>query len=66
MVMGKICGTLTPDRVELIRGMLSVKESYIDAFWKEIDAHYGNVDNFITACGVTQEDIAKLRKNYLE
>ena len=66
MVMGKICGTLTQENVELIRGMLSVKESYLNAFWEEIDTHYGNVDNFIAACGVTQSDIEKLRKNYLE
>ncbi len=66
MVMGKISGTLNQEQISLIQGMLSVKESYLDAFYEEIAIHYGNVDNFISACGVTQEDIEKLRENYLE
>lgn len=66
MVMSKICGTLDDEQIALIQGMLSVKESYLQSFWTEIEQRYGNVDNFITACGVTQTDIAKLRKNYLE
>lgn len=66
MVMSKIRGTLNDEQISLIQGMLSVKESYLQSFWTEIEQHYGNVDNFIIACGVTQTDIAKLRENYLE
>lgn len=66
MVMSKIRGTLNDEQISLIQGMLSVKESYLQSFWTEIEQHYGNVDNFISACGVTQTDIAKLRENYLE
>ena len=66
MVMGKICGTLDDEQISLIQGMLSVKEEYLQAFWKEIDLRYGNIDNFISACGVTKSDIEKLRTNYLE
>lgn len=66
MVMSKIRGTLNDEQISLIQGMLSVKESYLQSFWTEIEQHYGNVDNFIVACGVTQTDIAKLRENYLE
>lgn len=66
MVMSKIRGTLNDEQISLIQGMLSVKESYLQSFWAEIEQHYGNVDNFIVACGVTQTDIAKLRENYLE
>lgn len=66
MVMSKIRGTLNDEQISLIQGMLSVKESYLQSFWTEIEQHYGNVDHFIVACGVTQKDIAKLRENYLE
>lgn len=66
MVMSKIRGTLDNEQISLIQGMLSVKESYLQSFWTEIEQQYGNVDNFIAACGVTQTDIAKLRENYLE
>lgn len=66
MVMSKIRGTLNDEQIALIQGMLSVKESYINAFWTEIEQQYGSVDGFISACGVTQTDIAKLLENYLE
>ena len=66
MVMSKICGKLDQEHIHLIQGMLSVKESYLNSFWEEIELHYDNVDNFLSACGVTQDDIANLRKNYLD
>lgn len=66
MVMGKICGTLEERQIALIKRMLCVDKSYLNAFWEEIALKYGNVDAFISACGVTQSDIEKLRKNYLE
>lgn len=66
MVMSKICGTLDEEQISLIKRMLSVNEGYLNAFWEEIDIKYGDVDKFISTCGVTQSDIEKLRKNYLE
>ena len=66
MVLGKIRGKLDDYQISLILGMLSVKESYLASFWTEIESRYGNVDNFIAECGVTQQDIANLRKNYLK
>ena len=66
MVLGKIRGKLDDYQISLILGMLSVKESYLTSFWTEIESRYGNVDNFIAECGVTQQDIANLRKNYLK
>ncbi len=66
MVMSKIRGTLDDEQIALIQGMLSVKESYLQSFWTEIEQRYGSVESFISACGVTQTDIAKLRENYLE
>lgn len=66
MVMSKICGTLDEEQISLIQGMLSVKEEYLQAFWDEIALKFGDIDKFISACGVTQSDIEKLRKNYLE
>ena len=66
MVMDKIANTLDNYQIELICGMLSVKESYLHAFWEEIAIRYGDVDNFIAACGVTKSDIEKLRQNYLK
>ena len=66
MVMRKIQGTLCEEQISLIQRMLSVRESYIEAFWEEIALKYGDVDNFIYECGVTKSDIENLRKNYLK
>lgn len=66
MVMSKISGKLNAEQISLIQGMLSVKEEYLQAFWEEIDLKFGDIDRFICACGITQSDIEKLRKNYLE
>ena len=66
MVLDKIRGKLDDYQISLILGMLSVKESYLKSFWTEIEYRYGNVDNFIAECGVTQDDIQNLRKNYLK
>ena len=66
MVLGKIRGKLDDYQISLILGMLSVKESYLTSFWTEIESNYGNVGNFIAECGVTQDDIQNLRKNYLK
>ncbi len=66
MVLGKIQGTLKQEYINLILSMLTVRAEYIDAFWQKIETHYGDVDNFVSACSVSATDIANLRKNYLE
>ncbi len=66
MVMSKISNTLTEKQIQLILGMLSVKVSYLQSFWQEITQKYSNVDNFLSACGVTEQEVQNLRKNYLE
>lgn len=50
----------------LEKTMVMVDESYLNSFWSEIEKVYGSVDAFVAHCGVTDDDIAKLRKNYLE
>ena len=50
----------------LVKSMLLVEQSYLDSFWSEMEGEFGSVDNFLTYCGVTQNDIDKLRANYLE
>ena len=50
----------------MLTKMLSASADYLVAFWKEIDKNYGNTDNFVKQCGVTNQHIAQLRQNYLE
>ena len=64
-ILAKVRPHVSEDRLELVQSMLLVEESYLESFWNEIDSTYGSVDNFIAHCGVTQEEIEKLRKNYL-
>lgn len=46
--------------------MLSANEKYMAAFWQEIDANFGGTGGFLCACGVTEQDVAKIRDNYLD
>lgn len=57
---------VTPDKMELIETMLTVQPYYLEAYFGEMKKNFGSIDGFVKACGVTDEDIAKLRKNYLE
>ncbi|MCM1289728.1 MAG: tyrosine-protein phosphatase [Corallococcus sp.] len=62
----KRAGAIAPEEyMPILTKMLSASESYIAAFWKEIDVNYGGTDGFLQACGVTEENILLLRKNYL-
>ncbi|MCH5152549.1 MAG: tyrosine-protein phosphatase [Clostridiales bacterium] len=65
-ILAKVRPHVSPDRLELVQSMLLVEQSYLESFWSEIERLYGSVDAFIANCGVTQEEIDKLRKNYLE
>ena len=64
-ILAKVRPHVPDDRLALVQSMLLVEESYLVGFWEEIDKIYGSVDAFIEKCGVTQEDIEKLRINYL-
>lgn len=65
-VLNKARPYVTPDKMELIENMLLVQPYYIEAFYKQMQLKFGGIDGFIKACGVTDEEIEKLRKNYLE
>ena len=65
-ILAKVQPFVTQDTLQLVKQMLTVDESFLQTFWTEITNQYGNVDKFLTGCGVTQQDIAKLRQNYLE
>ena len=64
-ILAKVKPHVSPDRLELVLSMILVDESYLESFWSEIEKTYGSVDAFIAQCGVTQEEIKKLRTNYL-
>lgn len=65
-ILAKVKPYVSPDRLELVQSMLLVEQSYLESFWSEIEKIYGSVDAFISKCGVTPEEIEKLRKNYLQ
>ena len=50
----------------LLHSMLTVQQSYLDSFYDEMQHLFGGIDQFIEACGVTEQDIAALRANYLQ
>ena len=65
-ILAKVKPHVSESRLALVQSMLLVEESYLTSFWNEIDKLYGNIDAFIAKCGVTNEEIEKLRKNYLD
>lgn len=65
-ILGKVRPFVNDDNLQLVQSMLLVEESYLNSFWQEIDTQFGSIDNFLFACGVTEQDIVKLRENYLE
>ena len=64
-ILAKVRPHVPEDRLALVQSMLLVEDSYLLSFWNEIDRLYGSVDDFIAKCGVTKQDIEKLRENYL-
>ena len=64
-ILAKVKPHVTADNLALVQSMLLVEESYLVSFWTEIEKLCGSVDAFVTQCGVTQQDIEKLRENYL-
>ena len=65
-ILAKVKPHVSIDRLELVQSMLLVEESYLTSFFNEIERLYGSVDAFIAKCGVTEQEIEKLRANYLE
>ena len=65
-ILSKVRPYVSDEIYTLEQRMLTVDESYLDSFWDAIEKRFGSVDAFITHCGVTDADIANLRKNYLE
>lgn len=65
-ILGKVRPYISDELYALEKSLVTVDESYLDTFWSEIEKYYGSVDDFIAHCGVTEQDVAKLRKLYLE
>ena len=65
-ILNKVRPYISEELMALEYSMLTVDESYLDSFWCEIERRFGSVDQFIAHCGVTENDIKKLRENYLE
>ena len=60
----------TPEVITFAEGrltdeVLGVREEYLDAAWKKLDAAYGSVNGFVTAAGVSAEDLAALRASLI-
>lgn len=64
-ILAKVKPHVSPDRLKLVQSMLLVEESYLTCFFSEIERLYGSVDAFVAKCGVTEQEIEKLHKNYL-
>ncbi len=54
------------DKLQLIQNMLMVQPYYFEEWIAQMDKSFGGIDGFICACGVTDEEIEKLRKHYLQ
>ena len=65
-ILAKVKPHVSPDRLALVQSMLLVEQSYLESFFAEIEQRYGGVDAFVAHCGVTQDEIERLRSNYLE
>lgn len=65
-ILAKVSPHVSARRLQLVQSMLLVEPSYLESFWTEIERVFGSVDAFVAECGVTQEEIEKLRANYLE
>ena len=65
-ILNKVRPYVDDELYALEKSMITVDESYLNTFFDEIEKRYGSIDAFITHCGVTEQDVAKLRSNYLE
>lgn len=51
---------------EMEKRRIFVEESFLTTFFEEIEKRFGSVDDFLAHCGVSEQDVAKLRENYIE
>ncbi len=65
-VLAKVENHVSAENCKMIDNMLKANSEYLESFYNEIADKFGSVENFLTACGVTQNDIDALRNNYLE
>lgn len=65
-VLNKAKPYVENDKIGLIENMMMVYPYYLEAYFGEMDKLFGGIDGFIKACGVADEEIEKLRKNYLD
>lgn len=54
---------ITYAEARLTDEVLGVREEYLDAAWRKLEADYGSVAGFVEAAGVSPEDLAALRTN---
>ena len=55
------------EQLEMFRTMMEVKYEYLDESFKQINEHYGTVENYvINGLGVSKETITKIQEKYLE
>jgi protein-tyrosine phosphatase len=52
---------LTFAEARLTDEVLGVREDYLDAARRSIEVNYGGLRGYLTAAGVTDEDVARLR-----
>lgn len=65
-ILSKVHDFVSTENLRLIDTMLSVNETFLQDFFDEITRLFGNRENFLKECGVTNEHIRLLRKNYLD
>ena len=66
MILDKVRSYVSQEHLDLISILRSVTVEYLQDFFNEIHAKFGSTENFLAVCGVTDEDVAQLRQNYLE
>lgn len=65
-VLNKSKPYVDADKLQLIQNMLMVQPYYFEEWFAQMNNAFGGIDGFVRACGVTDAEIEKLRKNYLE
>ena len=64
-VLNKVSPYVSQNRLELVRQMLCVDESYISTFFRSAQQQFGSFDGFVAEIGVTDTDKQLLSANYL-
>lgn len=64
-VLNKVSPFVSQNRLELVKQMLCVDESYINKFFDTAEQQFGSFDEFVAAIGITEQDKKSLKANYL-